>query len=70
MSHHTSTIPTNASQSHDTIEAMEYNDLNAMFVFTVTMGFISFLMAWIILVIAAKGWAMRKGPNATFTTFA
>jgi hypothetical protein len=39
---------------------MEYNDLNAMFAFTVTMGIVSLLMAWIILVIAVKGWALRK----------
>lgn len=36
------------------------NDLDAMFVFTVSMGLITFLMAWIILVIAIKGWAMRR----------
>lgn len=47
-------------QSHDTVSSMEYNDLNAMFAFTVTMGIVSLLMAWIILVIAVKGWALRK----------
>lgn len=31
-----------------------------MFVFTVSMGLITFLMAWIILVVAIKGWAMKK----------
>jgi hypothetical protein len=39
---------------------MEYNDLDAMFIFTITMGFVSFLMAWIILTVAVKGWALRK----------
>jgi hypothetical protein len=45
---------------------MEFNDLNAMFVFTVTMGFISFLMAWVIIVIAIKGWAIRRDTTVAF----
>ena len=45
---------------------MEINDLDAMFVFTVSMGLIIFLMAWIILVIAVKGWAVRKENKKTF----
>lgn len=45
---------------------MEYNDLNVMFAFTVTMGFVSFLMAWIIFTIAVKGWASRKQGRAIF----
>jgi len=39
---------------------MEANSLDAMFIFTVTMGFITFLMAWIIIVIAAKGLAVGR----------
>jgi hypothetical protein len=39
---------------------MEYNNLNAMFVFTVAMGLVTFMMAWIILVIAIKGWAIKR----------
>ena len=46
---------------------MELYDLNAMFVFTVSMGFITFLMAWIILVVAIKGWAVRKDNISIFT---
>ena len=34
---------------------MEANGLDAMFMFTVSMGVITFLMAWVILVIAIKG---------------
>ncbi|ATZ47308.1 hypothetical protein BCIN_02g06000 [Botrytis cinerea B05.10] len=48
------------ASSKDTVKAIEMNDLDAMFVFTVSMGLITFLMAWIILVVAIKGWAMRK----------
>lgn len=47
-------------QSSDTIAAMEYNDIDAMFVFTVAMGLITFMMAWIIVVIGIKGWALRR----------
>lgn len=54
------------ASSADTIEAMEYNDLGAMFVFTVTMGVITFLMAWIIVVIAIKGWAIGKEGKSQF----
>ncbi len=54
------TVISNLPQAHDTIEAMELNDLDAMFVFTVSMGLVTFLMAWIILVIAIKGWALRR----------
>lgn len=48
------------ASNKDTVAAMEYYDLNAMFVFTVTMGFTAFLMAWTILVLAVKGWATRR----------
>ena len=40
--------------------AMEDNGLDAMFIFTVSMGVITLLMAWVITVIAIKGWAVRK----------
>lgn len=39
---------------------MEHYGLDAMFFFTVSMGVVTFLMAWIILVIAIKGLAVRK----------
>ncbi|ELR08363.1 hypothetical protein VC83_04626 [Pseudogymnoascus destructans] len=48
------------ASSRDTVVSMEYNNLDAMFVFTVTMGLVSFLMAWIILNVAVKGWAVQK----------
>jgi hypothetical protein len=51
---------TYTTQAHDTINTLELHDLDAMFMFTVSMGVITFLMAWIILVIAIKGWAIRK----------
>ena len=48
------------ASNKDTVAAMEHYDLNAMFVFTVTMGFTAFLMAWTILVLAVKGWAATR----------
>ncbi len=44
---------------------MEANNLDAMFIFTVSMGMITFLMAWVILVIAVKGWAVRRELRVT-----
>ena len=48
------------ASNKDTVAAMEQHGLHAMFPFTVTMGFTSFLMAWTILVLAVKGWALRR----------
>ncbi|KAL8739246.1 MAG: hypothetical protein Q9181_000137 [Wetmoreana brouardii] len=48
------------ASNKDTVAAMERHDLNAMFVFTVTMGWTAFLMAWAIIVLAVKGWAVRR----------
>lgn len=47
-------------QSRDIVEVMEKNDIESMFVFTVAMGIVTFFMAWIIVVIAIKGWALGK----------
>lgn len=35
-------------------------ELDEMFVYTVTMGFVGLLMAWVVLVLALKGWAVRR----------
>lgn len=48
------------ASNKDTVAAMEHYNLHAMFPFTVTMGFTSFLMAWAIVVLAVKGWAVRN----------
>ena len=52
------------ASNKDTVAAMEYYDLNAMFAFTVTMGLTAFIMAWTILVFAAKGWATRRNQRS------
>ncbi|KAL8991318.1 MAG: hypothetical protein Q9177_000248 [Variospora cf. flavescens] len=48
------------ASNKDTVAAMERYDLNAMFIFTVTMGFTAFLMAWQMIALAIKGWAVRR----------
>ncbi len=39
---------------------MIHYHLDAMFLYTVTVGLVGLLMAWVILVIALKGWAVRR----------
>ncbi|TWU78071.1 hypothetical protein ED733_006959 [Metarhizium rileyi] len=47
------------ASSSDTIDGMIHYNLDVMFMYTITMGLAGFLMAWEILVLAIKGWAMR-----------
>ncbi|KAF9870409.1 hypothetical protein CkaCkLH20_12076 [Colletotrichum karsti] len=44
----------------DTVDGMIHYGLDAMFMYTVTMGLVGVLMAWEIIVLAIKGWAVRK----------
>ncbi|KAL4917395.1 hypothetical protein BDW62DRAFT_218208, partial [Aspergillus aurantiobrunneus] len=46
--------------ARDVIETMEFYDLDAMFTFTVGMGFTAFIMSLVVLVIAIKAWAVRR----------
>lgn len=48
------------ASNKDTVAAMEQYNIHAMFPFTVTMGFTAFLMAWEIIALAVKGWALRQ----------
>lgn len=48
------------SQSADTVAGMVHYDLDTMFIYTVTLGFVGLLMAWEITCMALKGWAARK----------
>lgn len=58
------------ASARDCVTAMIAHNVDVMFVFTVTMGLITFLMAWIILVIAIKGWAVRKEARKEAGAFA
>ena len=51
--------PLTHSQSSDTVEGMIHYNLDAMFMYTVTMGLVGVLMAWELVVLAIKGWALR-----------
>ncbi|KAL6852848.1 hypothetical protein ACO1O0_007396 [Amphichorda felina] len=50
--------------SSDTVEGMIHYELDAMFMYTVTMGMVGMLMAWEVVVLAIKGWAVRKERQA------
>ncbi|KAM7194584.1 integral membrane protein [Rhypophila sp. PSN 637] len=54
------------ASSSDTINGMVHYELDAMFMFTVTMGLVGLLMAWIILVMALKGWAVRREAREAY----
>ncbi|RGP71831.1 hypothetical protein FLONG3_6945 [Fusarium longipes] len=47
------------ASSTDTVNGMVHYELDAMFMYTVTMGLVGLLMAWIVIVLAIKGWAVR-----------
>lgn len=42
------------------MDGMIHYDLDAMFMYTVTMGLVGLLMAWEVVVLATKGWALRR----------
>ncbi|KAI1249848.1 hypothetical protein MGN70_009464 [Eutypa lata] len=48
------------ASSEDTVGGMIKYELDEMFMYTVTMGFVGLLMTWVVLVLALKGWAVRK----------
>jgi hypothetical protein len=50
----------------DTVAALESYNLDAMFTFTVTMGFVALLMSWTVVVVAIKGWAVRRESASRF----
>jgi hypothetical protein len=47
---------------------MEYYNIDAMFTFTVGLGFSAFIMAYEVLCIALKAWAVKRNqrPQPTF----
>ena len=51
----------------DSIYAMEKYNLNALFVFTVIAGLTPVLMAWELVVLAVKGWAVRREYSRTYS---
>ncbi|PYH91526.1 integral membrane protein [Aspergillus ellipticus CBS 707.79] len=51
------------------IQVLEYYDLDAMFVFTVTMGLTAFIMACEIIAIAIKAWAVKRESRPRLPPF-
>ncbi|KAK3984955.1 hypothetical protein QBC44DRAFT_336060 [Cladorrhinum sp. PSN332] len=47
------------ASASDTVGGMIHYQLDAMFMYTVTMGLVGLLMAWVIICVAIKGWASR-----------
>nr|OQO02744.1 hypothetical protein B0A51_18528 [Rachicladosporium sp. CCFEE 5018] len=52
------------NSSHDGVRTIEYNGLDAMTIFTLTMGMTGVLMAWEVVCYALMGWAVRKEAGA------
>lgn len=52
------------ASTYGIIGAIETRNLMAMFVLTVVVGFTCLLMAWVMIVLALKGWAVRKEAKA------
>jgi hypothetical protein len=50
----------------DTVKALEYNSLDAIFVFNITTGFTTILMAWALVCLAIKGWAQSNEVKYDF----
>lgn len=46
--------------ARDSVAALEKTGLDAMFVFTVVCGFVAGLMAWELVVLSIKGWAVSR----------
>jgi hypothetical protein len=54
------------ASSKDTIDGMVHYNLDAMFMYTVTLGCTGLVMAWEIIVLAIKGWAVRREQRSSF----
>ncbi|KAL4778814.1 hypothetical protein BJX76DRAFT_362386, partial [Aspergillus varians] len=54
----------NQTQARSVIEAIEYYELDAMFIFTVALGFTAFIMACEIVLISIKAWAVKRESPA------
>ncbi|KAL3480645.1 hypothetical protein BJX99DRAFT_219969 [Aspergillus californicus] len=55
--------------ARNVVEAVEFYELDAMFTFTVTLGLTSFIMAYEIIVIAIKAWAVKRKSRPQLAPF-
>ncbi|KAL6816039.1 hypothetical protein GGI42DRAFT_339126 [Trichoderma sp. SZMC 28013] len=56
--------------SADTIKGMIHYDLEPMSLYTITLGFTGLFMSWELIVLALKGWAVRKERKSQASAFA
>lgn len=54
------------TSNRDTVAAMEHYNIQSIFPFVVTMGFTAFQMAWAIIALAVKTWALKKMQKPTY----
>ena len=47
-------------QTRNVVDAMIFYEIDAMFTFTVGMGFTALVMAWEVVVITIKAWAVKR----------
>ncbi|KAI2602682.1 hypothetical protein GGR54DRAFT_644790 [Hypoxylon sp. NC1633] len=57
------------ASASDTVSGMIHYDLDAMFFYTVTTGFVGLLMAWVVVLLALKGWAVRKESSRSLRSW-
>ncbi|KAG7106629.1 putative membrane protein C3B8.06 like [Verticillium longisporum] len=57
------------ASSTDTVEGLRHYNLDAIFVYTVATGIVGLLMAWVIIVLAVKGAAVRQQRRAQTSTW-
>ena len=55
------------SSNADMVAALEAHQLNAMFVFTIMMAITSAVMAWTVILLAVKAWAVCRTMNERAT---
>ncbi|KAM0249378.1 hypothetical protein ACHAQJ_009094 [Trichoderma viride] len=55
--------------SADTVKGLIHYNVEAMAVYTITLGFTGLLMAWELIVLALKGWAIRRERNSPASAF-
>ena len=48
------------ASSSDTVDGMIASKVNEMFVYTCVTGLVGIAMAWVLLLVALKGWAVRR----------
>ncbi|KAL1587252.1 hypothetical protein WHR41_04353 [Cladosporium halotolerans] len=53
------------NSAHDSVTAIEVNGLDAMTIFTITIGLTGIIMAWELICFTIKGWAATKEHRAT-----